>query len=64
MQFKVIGNMPAVNSSPTSTYEVDQHGRLLPINKAPYGSDYPSIIGTGLFGIGLGFSLKTTDNLV
>jgi hypothetical protein len=50
---------------PTSTFEVDGHCHLLPINSSiSAAKPLESVVGGGIFGIGLGYSLKTTDNLV
>lgn len=53
-----------------STYEVDNNCRLIPasglmnLSKIPLSGTKESIVGSGIYGIGLGYSLKTTDNLV
>lgn len=66
VHFKMLGSPAQSNvQGPTSTYEVDAHCRLLPINSSTSpAKPLESVVGGGIFGIGLGYSLKTTDNLV
>jgi hypothetical protein len=70
VQFKVLGSSATNNGGVTSTYEVDHSCRLIPMSstKAAPGitsaGTLESVVGNGIFGIGLGYSLKTTDNLV
>lgn len=44
-----------IDSNKSSTYEVDQNCRLIPLGSKQIN---------GLYGIGIGYSLKTSDNLV
>lgn len=63
VQFKVLGSS-LNNTGVTSTYEVDHHCRLIPSSSLKSNGTQESNIGTGIYGIGIGYSLKTTDNLV
>ena len=64
----MLGSGGLTNNSVSSTFEVDSSCRLIPLSSKSNVSgrltSSDSIIGNGIFGIGLGYSLKTTDNLV
>ncbi len=69
VEFKVLGSGSLSTQAAGSTYEVDTNCRLIPVNSqttttAKISSSSDSIVGSGLFGIGLGYSLKTTDHHV